>query len=179
MRFFIANCTKQSYHLASRIPEMSGVKIFEIPIGGQMQIAGDLNQMQIEAIIDQHRMYGLASVAEFERVKEFVPLVYSEGKAVSADVIRRCMALNNGVLIQRGRDMRKQAAVATSESISQTLAELSNQSPELERLNMSVVEESRGDLNEGDPMNEGVRVEREPGQPAPVRNKGGRPRKPA
>lgn len=171
MKLYIANCTKQAYHLASRIPEMTGIKIAEIEIGGQRQIAGELNQPQINAIIDQHRIYGLASVEEFKRLKEFVPLIYSEGRPVSADIIRQVMALNNGVLVQRGRDMRQQAAVAANEAISEI-------TPALERLEMSVVEESRGDLTEGDPMAEGVRVEREAGQPKPVR-KGGRPRKAA
>ena len=171
MKLYIANCTKQAYHLASRIPELTGVKITEIPIGGQMQIAGDLNKPQIEAIIDQHRIYGLASVAEFDRLKEFVPLIYSEGKPVSADTIRRCMAMNNGVLVQRGRDMLQQAAVAANEVISEI-------TPSLETLEMSVIEESRGGFTDGDPMAEGVRVQREPGQPKPAR-KGGRPRKAA
>lgn len=178
MKLYIANCTKQAYHLASRIPEMSGVKIIEIPIGGQMQIAGELSQPQIEAIIDQHRIYGLVSVDEFKRLKEFVPLVYSEGRPVTVDVIKQIMALNNGVLVQRGKDIRQQAAVATSAAISQNLEDISPEAPSLETLEMSVVEETRGDLNEGDPMAEGVRVQREPGQPKQAR-KAGRPRKAA
>src|SRR6185503_14083071 len=99
-------------------------------------------------IISQHRVYGLASVAEFDRLKEFVPLIYSEGKPISADTIRRCMAMNNGVLVQRGRDMRQQAAVAANEAISEI-------TPSIETLEMSVVEESRGGFTDGDPMAEG------------------------
>jgi len=75
VKIFIANCTKQDNLFAYRIPETAGVKTQAIRMGSQAQIPGELNHIQVEGIIEQHRIYGLVTVEEFERMKVFVPFV--------------------------------------------------------------------------------------------------------
>jgi hypothetical protein len=156
------------------IPEMAGVKTQAIRMGSQVPIPGELNPMQVDAIIEQHRIYGLVTVEEFERMKAFVPFVASVDRPVKMETIQRVMALNTGVLVKRGQDMRKEAAVAVNAAIEEI-------TPSIETLEMSVEEERQGSFSDRDAMSEGVRVSRgfnPDGSPkdAPRR---GRPRKAA
>ena len=174
MKIFIANCTKQDNLFAYRIPETAGVKTQAIRMGSQAQIPGELNHIQVEGIIEQHRIYGLVTVEEFERMKVFVPFVASIDRPVKEETIRRVMALNTGVLVKRGQDMRREAALAVNAVIEQG-------STAIETLEMSVEEEHQGSFTDRDAMSEGVRVSRgfnPDGSPkdAPRR---GRPRKAA
>jgi len=93
---------------------------------------------------------------------------------VKEETIRRVMALNTGVLVKRGQDMRREAALAVNAVIEQG-------STAIETLEMSVEEEHQGSFTDRDAMSEGVRVSRgfnPDGSPkdAPRR---GRPRKAA
>ena len=170
MHLFIANATRQNFHFVYRVPESNKLREQTIPIGGQVRIAGDLNQHEIEAIIGQHRKYGLVPVQEVDRTKAFVGLCYSIDKLISVDKLGRAMSHNNDVLVARGKEIRQHAAVASNNALEASLAE--TQLPEqLRSMDMEIIEENHDDRDETKPVAEGIRVSREGEAPTRRRRK--------
>ena len=158
MRLYVANATKQNFDFMYRLPEVTGIRMQTIPIGGQVQITGELTTPQVDSIIAQHTKYGMVAVDEIDRSRNFTGLCYSIDKPVPVAKIMTAVRLNTNVLQERGRRMRQEAAVAENNRIEQTLIE--NDIPgTLNKLEVSVVEEK--DRTDGEPMvAEGVRVTR-------------------
>ena len=158
MRLYIANATKQNFDFMYRMPEVSGIRVQTIPIGGQIQITGELSTLQVDSIIAQHAKYGMVSVDEIDRSRNFTGLCYSIDKQIPVAKIMTAVRLNTAVLQNRGKQMRQEAAVAENNRIERTLIE--NDIPGvLNKLEVSVVEEK--DRADGEPMvAEGVRVTR-------------------
>lgn len=158
LSMFVANCTNQVQTFIYRLPEIPAPRTQEIGIGRQVKLSGDLTQQDIDAVVAQHAKYGLKSVAEVEqrsngRAQVFVGLVYSD-KPISVEKVRRALLQNHNVLVERGRDERKAAAVAANEAIQQQ----TEGSPlALQALDLSV-EQVQDKNNPTSDFNEGVRV---------------------
>jgi hypothetical protein len=160
---YVANVTKQIVQFAYRLPERQGVIIQPIPIGGQVKISPlggreDLSTPEIDAILDQHRKYGLIPVGEIDSSKTpFHGMCYSVDKPISVDKLHRAMTRNEDALEQLGKDIRKEAAIAVNNQIEGTIGE------NLRQLEMSITEEEpRGGYPDThEPLGEGVRVIRE------------------
>ena len=152
MKLYIANCTQQAQDFVYRTPEMPSARTQRIEIGSQTQISGDLSTPQIDAIIEQHRKYGLVRVEEIDRTKPFIGIRASIDKPVPIDKIREAVHHNNEVLQERGRQIRQEAAVVVNNSWEE---QTGNQ---LSKLEMSFVEEDKP----GRPaeISDGVRVTR-------------------
>lgn len=127
-----------------------------IEAGSQIRIAGDLTTADVEAIVAHHAKYGMRTADEANRAKAFVGLCYSIDAPVKLDRMEIVLDLNRSVLIQRGVEARRQAAVATAEAVEKELPPGT-----LGALEMSVVEEKRDGREVTDPnVAEGVRVDR-------------------
>jgi hypothetical protein len=159
---YVANVTKQIVQFAYRVPERQGVVIQPIPIGGQVRITplggkDDLSTPEIDAIIDQHRKYGLVPVEEVDNSKNpFHGMFYSVGKPISVERLHKAMKRTEEALEEQGKQMRQEAAIAVNNQIENTIGE------NLKRLEMSITEEEpRGGYPEDhEPLGEGVRVMR-------------------
>ena len=162
MKLFIANCTKQNYIHSYRVPEESGVRTIPIRIGAQVQIPGDFSQPQIDGLIRQHAKYGMIDVAEVDRTKPFVGLCYAVDKKIPVEKIVRAMTHNEAVLEERGRDLRRASAVASSNLIEEHLHRANEQSQsdaQLSGFEMTIEEESqRGKRDEQGLLKEGISV---------------------
>jgi hypothetical protein len=157
---YIANCTQQVQDFIYRLPETPGPRSQRIDIGSQVQISGDLSTPDIDAIVRQHATYGLVSVDEVDRTKPFVGLCYSVDKPVPVAKIKSAIAHNYDVMVERGKELRKEAAVATESSLVERGAGPA-------ALEMSVVEETK---DGSDPtFNEGLRVTRNEAPSEPPR----------
>lgn len=161
MKMYVANCTNQVQQFIYRLPEVPAPRTQVIDIGRQTLLSGDLGQEDIDAIIAQHSKYGFKSVSEVEQKsnageRQFVGLVYSD-KPISVEKIRRALLLNQNVLILRGRENRKAAAVAANDAI-QRSDEGTNLG--LKALDLQV-EEIADNKNPNPAFNEGVRVSSE------------------
>jgi hypothetical protein len=163
MMLFIGNATKQNVVFAYRVPEQSGVRAQNIPIGGQVRISGDLSSTDIDSIIAQHRPYGLVDAREVDRDKEFHGLCYSIGSPVTVAKIGLAIQHNTSVLVERGQEMRKAAAVAVQGRIEHDLAETPGmESTNMRQLDVSVVEEEpKGGYGPDKPIAEGITVKRD------------------
>lgn len=132
MKLFIANCTKQVQTFIYRKLETASPIPQQIEIGGQVVISGDLSPKDVDYIINQHRKYGLVSVSEIDRTKPFIGLCYSIDKPVAVDKLKIALLHNDDVLVKRGEELRKEAAVATSATLEQNVKPLKSELTELE-----------------------------------------------
>lgn len=120
MKMYVANCTQQEQSFVYRVPEYPAPRQQLIRIGTQVQISGDLTQTEIDAIISQHRKYGLVEASDIDRTKPFVGLCYSIDKPVRETAIRGAIAHNRDVLAKRGEETRKEAAIAVANAIEES-----------------------------------------------------------
>jgi hypothetical protein len=120
MKMYVANLTKQVQSFCYRLPEGRSPRQQEIAIGGQTLLSGDLTKMEVDSIIEQHAKYGLVDVAEIDRTKPFAGLCYSIDKPISVEKIRRGLAHNDDVLVDRGRQTQKEAALAVARQVNET-----------------------------------------------------------
>lgn len=163
MKLYIGNATKQTHEFIYRVPGNPGVRVQLVPIGGQVQITGDLTTPEVDSIIAQHRKYGLTDINEIRR--GFHGLCYSIDKPIPAAKLFDAIETGVEVLVERGRAIRKDLAVANNEILEQALRE-EGRPEHLKNFEMSVVEEERKDGTTSDsPIAEGVRVTSAEGQP--------------
>src|SRR6516164_2926384 len=94
---YIGNVSKQVQQFSYRSPERPGVIVQTIPIGGQIRVSPngqhiDLNPIEIDAILAQHRAYGIVDVDDIDtKQSPFSGVCYSIGKPISVDKLRRAM----------------------------------------------------------------------------------------
>ena len=107
MKLYVCNGTRQvqAFVYRRRIEGSPGDKLITqpIPIGGQIQVSGDLNQYQVDDILDQHRRYGLIPVSEIATGRGLAPLAYQLDAPIDAGKIFRLAARNQGVMVERGK----------------------------------------------------------------------------
>jgi hypothetical protein len=123
---YIANATAQQNLFCYQVPENPKVIQQEIPAGGQIRIAannGNLGPHDVEAILKLHRVYGLISVDEVgsRGERSFCGLVYSLDRPVSFAKIEAAIMRNREVLVTRGTETRKMAAVAVNKGLQDSI----------------------------------------------------------
>ena len=121
---YIANGTRQNFVFMYRLPEIAQVRQQPIRVGGQIRITAPkegLNTIQIDAIIEQHKKYGLIPASEIEKGKTSAPLAYQVGSPIPADRIARLMLRNQGVKVEMGRKFREDAAVVMTAGLGTNL----------------------------------------------------------
>lgn len=124
MQLFIANTTQQFNDFIYTIPERNGNVTQRIAPGGQIRIVvknGDLNQHDIDAILNQHRPFGLIEVSEVGKARGHHPLVASVDKPVHITKVQDQFRRNRSVLVDRGKEMRTAAAVALDAHIEEAM----------------------------------------------------------
>jgi hypothetical protein len=159
---YIGNATKQVHQFTYRSPERPGVIVQTIPMGGQVQISPngvhrDLSTPEIDAIIAQHRTYGIISIEEVDQMQgPFDGLCYSIGKPISMDKLHRVMKKKDDLMQHFGQKMRQEAALAVNQQIE-------GQIGPLRQLEMSFIEEEpkSGYSDDLTHLSEGVRVTRD------------------
>ncbi len=169
---FIANCKSQDESFSFRIAETGQLITQHIPAGGQLQIYRDADRATLEAIVEQHRRYGLIPVAEIDRTKPFINLCYQFDKAITQNHIKYGVEHNVEVLTDLGRERRDQAAVAVGTNLERAAEEASGH-PRLSAVSLEVQEEKNpGDNSKG--INEVIHVDRNHGNAPGSKRKAGR-----
>ena len=160
---YIGNVSKQIQQFCYRSPERPGVITQTIPIGGQIRISPngqliDLSPPEIEAILSQHRTYGIVDIDDIDNKQSpFSGICYSIGKPMSPEKLRRAMVKKEESLKMFGQRLRQEAALALNSQIEEQIG------APLRNLEMSFEEEEprSGYADELDHLSEGVRVTRE------------------
>jgi hypothetical protein len=168
VRLFVGNASKQHVDFIYTVRDLSGQlhrRTQNIGVGEQVAISGELEQSQVDMIIQHHAPYGFVAVTEVDYVRDYMALCYSIGKPIPFEKLRELMINNTAILQLRGREIRKEAAVAGNEQLEASLAEAGR--PErLNQLETSIVEENHDPRDETPPIAEGFRVIRGDGPPA-------------
>jgi hypothetical protein len=188
-KLYVANATTQNQAFSYRVPDehptgglvYSKNRTQEIPPGRQIAISGDLSSAQIDAIIEQHRKYGLLKVDEIGRQSTHIHIVASVDRPISASRLEEVMKNNLVILKERGKQMRKLAAIQTHEETAGNMND--PDAPTLVKMELEVEElrERFSNVVEA-PLEEHIRVSNtlSPGQsPTPPRAKGSRSKKAA
>ena len=157
MKLFIGNATKQNHDFAYWVPNAKAARTQRIAIGQQIMISGDLDQAAIDSIIQQHAPYGLVASSEADHVREFVGLCYSVDKMIRAETLSKLMIHNTRVLVEKGKEIRKEASVAGNEQLTSNLEE-SGRPETLRQMEASLVEENYDERSPDPQIAEGYRV---------------------
>jgi hypothetical protein len=160
---FIGNVSKQIQMFAYRVPERQGIITQTIPIGTQIRVAPngintDLSPLEVDAIIAQHRVYGIRPAEDLkENSSPFNGLIYSIGKPITVEKLQKAMRKKDDELKEFGAKVRQEAALAVNSQIEEQIG------APLRNLEMSFQEEEpRGGYSDDlDHIAEGVRVTRE------------------
>lgn len=170
MRLYIGNATKQHHDFVYWVPGARSARTQRVEIGRQVEISGSLDQAAIDSIIQQHAPYGLVAASEASHVRDFVGLIYSVDKTIASATIHQLMTHNAEVLVARGKEIRKEAAVAGNEQIEASLQDTGR--PEtLRAMEASVVEENHDDRSPDPAVAEGFRVIKGGAPEAPPRSR--------
>jgi hypothetical protein len=159
MQLFIGNPTNQPATFLYRKLENKKVLRQDIPIGGQIQIAGPLSPDDISYIVDQHAKYGLVRADEVDTNRRFTSLCYSVDKVISTNRLESAMRSNQFILIERGKKQRQEAAIADAVRMENTVIE-SGRQERLVGYEATIVEHNPDARNDTPPVAEGIRVSR-------------------
>jgi hypothetical protein len=147
MKLYIGNATSQNFDFHYRLPESRGHRSQYIEMGRQTLISGDLSQADVDAIIKQGSQYGMISVEEVDRrATMFHGLVYSVDKPIASTKIEKLFHANTAVLVNLGKDLRKNAAIVENNRLLRANQEMDL--PNIRNTEMSVQEEN-GEMAEG------------------------------
>jgi len=125
-RLYIANLTRQDHEFQYRVPAEEGFsrdqpKIRMIGKGTQQQVHIEAPRTVLEAIVGQHRQYGLVEASEVVKTKDFIGLCFSFDQPVNLDQMHYGVDHNSGVLFDRGVKNREEAALAADQAFENTL----------------------------------------------------------
>jgi hypothetical protein len=155
MKLYIGNATSQNFNFHYRLPENKRILHQYIAMGEQIAISGDLTQADIDAIVEQGGIYGMISVDEVDRrATQYHGLCYSVGMEISSSKIEKLFVANQGVLIDLGREIRRNAAIVENNRLLRANQEMDL--PSIRKTEMSIQEEKPGDNGQ---MSEGYRAE--------------------
>jgi hypothetical protein len=119
---YVANCTRQPHDFLYRVPGedmalLRRIQIQRIEPGTQQRIHNECPLPVLEAIVEQHRKYGLIPVTEVPNAKAYVGLCYAFDRPVDFERLSYAVDHNLGVLHDRGVQQREEAAVAIDQTI--------------------------------------------------------------
>lgn len=167
MRFYLANVSRQDASFNYRLPEHSRPIAQPIRMGQQVQLRGDLNTPQVDSLIEQLHVLGARKAGDYSDVKGVVPFLYSVDAQIKPIDMRNIWGHNRGRMIEVGKEMRAQAAIATNNEI-ERLSRDEGLPGSLMELEMTVQQEeqtSSGDaqLSEGVIVDTGRKKEKDGG----------------
>ncbi len=160
MHLFIANGTQQIQDFHYRVPDSNKVRQQKIAIGGQIRISGDLTTADIDAIVDQHKIYGMIPAEEIFSGRDPAPTAYRVGKAITQEEIFQLTQRNEGVLVERGKETRKNAAIGLASMLG-TAAREGGTGVEFQEAEIEITEEPGKGRSISDGIDEKTVITRE------------------
>jgi hypothetical protein len=129
-KLYVANLGAQPHDFHYRMPAEEGwsrrVQVQTIAPGTQQQVHAETSYQVLEAIIDQHRQYGMIDANEVHKTPGFVGLCYSIDRPVNFDLLSLAVDHNKGALYDIGKQNRENAARDIDRAFESTLTEAIN-----------------------------------------------------
>jgi hypothetical protein len=169
MKMFIGNATRQNFVFSYRMlgsevggrPGANIAKLLPIPYGHQDMIPMDLETPEVDYIIAQNRKYGFCSVEDAEKSKGiFVGFMYSLDKPITSAKFSFIMGKNMDILVKRGEQLQREAAIVIDQGIQRHLQEQGLASvTQVNKTETTMTEFDRRDRDQSQPLYaRGVRV---------------------
>lgn len=172
MDLWIGNATRQIYHFNYRVPDVAQPRTLRLDPGRQDRIR-DLTTEEVDFIVKNHLIYGLIPQDEIDQTQEFHGTCYAVDKPITAQRFSYLLDRNLDELVERGRTIRRENAVAQTMTINQHLSE-SGRPERVQAMDMTVQQERQDPNNEVPQMSVGIMVTEDEGRPPPSQ---GRPRR--
>lgn len=167
MKLYVGNATKHvqtfSYlpvdprNVDRNVARVPGWRFLTIPVGGQIMLPDDFAEGDLNYVIEQKMPYGMIEFDEVDRQKKLIELIYAVDRSVPASAIEKAVKQNNDFLIRRGQEIRTEAAIASNETLSNSLS-VQDRRESLGKLEVTVMEENHDPRNDVAALSEGVRV---------------------
>lgn len=114
---FVSNTRKQHHIFYWRDPDKR-LRSIQIPAGAQVPVVKNVTMQDIHAIIEQHAVYGMVSIAEATREPgEFIGLCYSIDDPVTKVDLETVFKHNDVVLKEQSEVQMEDAANAAKAAI--------------------------------------------------------------
>lgn len=168
MKLYVANCSKQEFLFTYMIPENPRPFSHHIRAGSQIQIDG--TQSVVDAIINQHAIYGMMEVKKVK--KGFGSLCYSIDKPISVEAIQNGFSQSDQEMIDRAQNARNATAAAADQILANKAQEMGLK--QKSGLEIEIVEDKKNAADNEPKFNQTIEVVREGVQPIKGR---GRPKK--
>lgn len=177
MKLYIANATTQVQQFSYRVPDedprgngsmvLSKNRTQTVNPGKQIALSGEFSRAQVDAVLDQHRKYGIMEVGEIGRQINYCHIVASPDKPLTTAKLLEVMRKNLIILKEKGKKMREMAAVTAHEEQVKNL--MDPDAPTLVKMELEVEEQrDRFSFSDEKPHEEHLRVSSlEPGADEP------------
>ncbi len=123
MPLYIANTSKNHQEINFRIPGNNRHFTAKVAPGRQELIYKEGTRDDHQSIVEQLKPYGLKSIDEIDRSKEFAGLCYQFDKPIPAERLLPVFGHNDGVIMREAQERRQEAAIAMDEALSRTAQE--------------------------------------------------------
>jgi hypothetical protein len=167
---FVANLTKHNFQFLFWVERTSRPISVDIPPGKQVNVYPEGSRADHESIVNQHKMYGLISVAEIDSTGGFIGQCYQFDKPVPLDRLVTGMANNEDALVDQAREIRKESAASADDLLRRAAQETDSKIAEF-AVEIEEVEQKGVDQT----INEVISVGED--QPQPQERRRGRPRR--
>jgi GAF domain-containing protein len=152
MKMYVANCTGQIQQFVYQLPGVRSSRTQTIAAGGQIVLSGNLQPEEIDAVIEQHSLYGMHAALTVAQVRSNIQLLYSIDKEITVNQMRQALERNLQFLTLKGQTLRQEAAVAVNNLMQE------DRPDEFKHVDLEVVEQPK---DGGTPLiNENIQVRR-------------------
>lgn len=138
---FVGNTTKQHTDFIFRMPESGKVISRKILAGTQEAILRDVDDAQVNAVIDQHKKYGLVSEAEAKKSRQFIGLLYSTKDPIKLGSLQMAFHHNQEIMEAQAEKNLEHIGAAAKQTLDQISRD--GEGSGLPRVELEVVEQPK------------------------------------
>lgn len=117
MDLYIANTSKQRHIVTYRTLEKGNERQYPIEPGGQRIVLKNGTSEEVEAIVEHYATYGMVEARTLDQQRDFVGLVYSVDKPVTAENIEKGIRDNGETLTRQSHEQRQASAAALEQQL--------------------------------------------------------------
>ena len=164
-KLYVANLGHQPHEFRYRVPAEEGFGLQQnhtvIQPGTQQQVYTEAPRQVLEAIIKQHRAFGIIEASEVIKTKDFVGLCFSFDEPIKADQLGYAHDRNRGLLFDLGAARRQELAAAADLSVERNLQDLKRRGVVPGNVRVRAVETEILEESDDPKFAEGIRVDHE------------------
>ena len=166
-KLYVANLGHQPHEFRYKVPAGDGLSdkthVQVLQPGTQQMIYTEAPISTLEAIVDQHRQFGIIEASEVIRTKDFVGRCFSFDEPIKSDQLGYAADRNKGVLYDLGAARRQELAAAADMSVERHLQDLQRRGVVPGNVRVRAVETEVLEDSDDPKFAEGIRVDHDQG----------------